>query len=75
MERNMDPKERLRRRAIVLTGHAEEMAALIRFHVLECARCKANVCAEGMPGLLDRLDTKLRELCGELKQQDDSAGE
>jgi hypothetical protein len=69
----MDPKERLRRRAMVLTGHAEEMAALIRFHVLECARCKANICAQGMPELLDRLDSKLRELCGELKQPHDSS--
>lgn len=70
----MDPKERLRRRAVVLTGHAEEMVALIRFHVRECPRCKANICAEGMPGLLDRLDAKLEELCGELKP-DDSSGE
>jgi hypothetical protein len=71
----MDPKERLRRRAMVLTGHAEEMAALIRFHVLECARCKANICAQGMPELLDRLDAKLRELCGELKQRPDPTRE
>lgn len=71
----MDPRERLRRRAMVLTGHAEEMAALIRYHVLECARCKANICAEGMPELLNRLDAKLRELCGELKQPDDSPRE
>lgn len=71
----MDPKERLRRRAIVLTGYAEEMAALIRFHVLECPGCKANICAEGMPSLLNRLDAKLNELCGELKLPDDSSGE
>jgi hypothetical protein len=71
----VDPKERLRRRAIVLTGHAEEMASLIRFHVLECSSCKANICAEGMPALLDRLDAKLKDLCGELKQRDDSSGE
>jgi hypothetical protein len=71
----MDPRERLRRRAIVLTGHAEEMAALIRFHVLECPRCKANICADGMPGVLNRLDAELKELCGELKQPDDSSGE
>ena len=67
----MDPKERLRRRAMVLTGHAEEMAALIRFHVLECPRCKADICANGMPGLLDRLDAKLKEVRGELNQPDD----
>lgn len=57
---------------MVLTGHAEEMASLIRYHVLECPRCKANICAEGMPALLDRLDASLRELCGELKQRDGS---
>lgn len=71
----MDPKERLRRRAIVLTGHAEEMASLIRFHVLECSRCKANICAEGMPGLLHRLDAELKELYRELEQRDDPSGE
>jgi hypothetical protein len=66
----MDPRERLRRRATVLTGHAEEMAALIRFHVLECPRCRSNTCAEGMPGLLDRLDARLRELCRDAARPD-----
>jgi hypothetical protein len=66
----MDPRERLRRRAIVLTGHAEEMAALIRFHVLACPRCEANTCAEGMPRLLNRLDARLRELCTYAERRD-----
>jgi hypothetical protein len=53
-------RKQARGRRDVLTAHAEEMVARIRFHVKGCAPCLDVLCGEGLPSFLARIDEELR---------------